>query len=65
MTRLHVRATFQGAILGFQPTGATVEISGIAVHRIAGGRLVEHWAHLDMAGFMRQLGEPARVEQPV
>jgi len=55
MTRLHVRATFEGEILGFQPTGAIIEVSGVAVHRIADGKLVEHWAQMDMAGFVRQL----------
>jgi steroid delta-isomerase-like uncharacterized protein len=55
MTRMTVRATFLGECLGFQPTGKMVEVSGIAVHRVVGGRLVEHWAHLDMAGFMEQL----------
>ena len=59
MTRLTTRATFQGEILGIQPTGNVVEVSGIAVHRVVDGRLVEHWAHLDMAGFMQQLGEEA------
>jgi steroid delta-isomerase-like uncharacterized protein len=56
MTRLTVRATFLGECLGFPPTGRTVEVSGIAVHRIVDGKLVEHWAHMDMAGFMEQLG---------
>jgi predicted ester cyclase len=55
MTRLHVRATFQGEILGFEPTGAIVEVSGVAVHRVVDGKLVEHWAQMDMAGFVRQL----------
>jgi predicted ester cyclase len=64
MTRLTVRATFLGEILGFQPTSRVVEISGIAVHRVAGGQLVEHWAHADMAGFMRQIGAAAEQEQP-
>jgi steroid delta-isomerase-like uncharacterized protein len=56
MTRLTVRASFRGEILGFQPTGKTVEVRGIAVHRIVDGKLVEHWAQADMAGFMEQLG---------
>jgi len=56
MTRLTVRATFLGEILGFQPTGKIVEVSGIAVHRVVGGQLVEHWAHMDMSGFMQQIG---------
>jgi steroid delta-isomerase-like uncharacterized protein len=61
MTRLTVRATFVGEMLGFQPTGKVVEVSGIAVHRITGGQLVEHWAHMDMAGFMQQISEPAET----
>ena len=63
MTQLTVRATFLGECLGFLPTGRTVEVSGVAVHRIAGGQFVEHWAHMDMAGFMEQLG-PVEQEQP-
>jgi steroid delta-isomerase-like uncharacterized protein len=62
MTRLTVRATFLGEILGYQPTGRVVQISGIAVHRVAGGKLVEHWAHMDMRGFMQQIGEGVAAE---
>jgi steroid delta-isomerase-like uncharacterized protein len=56
MTRLTTRATFTGECLGYQPTGKMVQVSGIAVHRVVDGRLVEHWAHMDMTGFMRQIG---------
>lgn len=56
MTRTTTRGTFARAVLGFPPTGKAVEVVGVAVHRVAGGKLVEHWAHLDMAGFMDQLG---------
>jgi steroid delta-isomerase-like uncharacterized protein len=56
MTRLTTRATFTGECLGYQPTGQIIQISGIAVHRVLDGRLVEHWAHMDMAGFMQQIG---------
>jgi predicted ester cyclase len=55
MTRLTTRATFQGECLGFQPTGMPVEVQGIAVHRVVDGKLVEHWAQMDMAGFMDQI----------
>ena len=56
MTRVTTRGTFLGEIFGLQPTGRVVEVSGVAVHRIADGRLVEHWAILDMAGFVQQIG---------
>jgi predicted ester cyclase len=55
MTRITARGTFLGECIGYQPNGNVVEISGIAVHRIEGGRLMEHWAQADMAGFMRQI----------
>jgi steroid delta-isomerase-like uncharacterized protein len=60
MTRLTARGTFTGEILGYAPNGRVVEVNGIAVHRIANGRIVEHWAHLDMRGFMEQI-----ADQPV
>jgi predicted ester cyclase len=59
MTRMTVCATFTGEIYGLTPTGNVIEVRGMAVHRIAGGKLVEHWAHMDMAGFMDQLGASA------
>jgi steroid delta-isomerase-like uncharacterized protein len=59
MTRVTTRGRFTGAFLGYAPNGQVVEIGGIAVHRIADGMLVEHWAHADMAGFIQQIGAAA------
>jgi predicted ester cyclase len=56
VTRLRGRATFTGEILGIPPTGEAVEITGIAIHRIAEGKLVEHWANADQLGLLQQLG---------
>ena len=56
MTRVTARGTFLGECIGYEPTGQVVEISGIAVHRVENGRLTEHWAHADIAGFMHQIG---------
>jgi steroid delta-isomerase-like uncharacterized protein len=64
MTRVDTRGTFAGEFLGLSPTGRVVEISGIAVHRVAEGRLVEHWAHADMAAFMQQVGAVSMPEPP-
>ena len=61
LTRVLTRATFLGEFLGFPPTGKVIEVRGVSVHRIAAGRLVEHWAQADMTSFMEQLGPaPAR-----
>jgi steroid delta-isomerase-like uncharacterized protein len=56
MTRTTTRGTFVREVLGFRPTGKVVEVGGTAVHRVVDGKLVEHWALLDMVGFMRQIG---------
>lgn len=65
MTRLIVRATFESDILGHQATGKQIEVRGIAVHRVANGQLLEHWAQADMAGFIQQLEDRVEVEQAV
>ncbi len=56
VTRLRGRATFTGECLGIKPNGKVVEITGISIHRIADGKLVEHWANIDSLSFMQQLG---------
>ena len=58
LTRVRTRATFLGEFLGFRPTGKVIEVRGVSVHRIADGKLVEHWAQADAASFMAQLGPP-------
>jgi len=65
MTRVVVQGTFTGRFLDLPPTGALVQIGGVAVHRIVNGKLSEHWAHVDMADFMREIGaESAAVSAP-
>ena len=56
MTRVTARGTFLGECIGYRPNGKVIEISGFAVHRLEHGRLIEHWAHADIAGFMHQIG---------
>lgn len=56
MTRVVTHATFTSEFLGFPPTGQVVHLIGDTVHRIADGKLVEHWAQVDMDSFMRQVG---------
>jgi steroid delta-isomerase-like uncharacterized protein len=54
--RWRVRATHRGAFAGVPPTGRAVELSGIEIVRLAGGRIVEHWDEIDGLGLLRQLG---------
>jgi steroid delta-isomerase-like uncharacterized protein len=45
-----------GEFLGCPATGKDVQMEGIAIHRIADGKLVEHWAQIDAVGLFVQLG---------
>jgi predicted ester cyclase len=55
-TRYTFGGTHQGEFMGAAPTGRRVEISGINIDRLEGGKLVEEWASYDMLGALRQVG---------
>src|SRR5262245_31798629 len=38
------------------PTGKKVRVTGVWIHRINGGKIVESWNHWDMLGMLQQLG---------
>jgi predicted ester cyclase len=60
--RLAVCATNTGPFLGLPPTGKPIEITGAALYRIAGGKIVEGWSHPDMLSLMQQLGAAPQPE---
>jgi len=62
VTRLRGRGTFTGECLGIPPNGKVVEITGISIHRIADGKLVEHWANADLLGLLQQMGAIPSLE---
>jgi predicted ester cyclase len=47
--------THTGAIMGMEPTGRRVSVTGIDIVRVADGRIVEHRGLTDIVGLMRQL----------
>ncbi len=56
VVRYRFTGTHSGPFLGVAPTGKTVSVQGIAIYRIAEGRIVEGWALSDTWGAMQQLG---------
>jgi steroid delta-isomerase-like uncharacterized protein len=50
------RGTHQGELLGAAPTGNHIEVNGINLYRVAGGRIAEAWQLTDLAGLLKQLG---------
>ena len=51
-----ITGTHKGEFQGIAPTGKPIAITGIAIHRIAIGKIVEIWANWDALGLMQQLG---------
>lgn len=61
--RWTARGTHRGDLMGIPPTGNPMNVSGITIGRMAGGRLVEEWFQSDDLGMMRQLGLMPGMEQ--
>jgi len=53
--------THTGALLGIAPTGKTVSVPGVWIHRIADGKIVESWNAWDALGMLQQLGVVPRL----
>ena len=56
VTRIRASGKHAGDFLGIPPTKRDVTMEGIAVHRIADGKIVEHWSTIDAFGLFAQLG---------
>ena len=55
-TRWSARGTHQGELMGVAPTNNRVEITGITISRIEGGKIAEDWINYDALGMMQQIG---------
>ena len=57
VSRWTIRGTHQGEIEGFgPPTGKQIELEGITISRIEGGKIVEEWNRYDNLSLLQQLG---------
>jgi steroid delta-isomerase-like uncharacterized protein len=50
------QGTHRGEFLGVAPTGREVELSGVTIFRLRGGKFVVGWDFYDGLGLLRQLG---------
>lgn len=48
--------THKGEYMGIAPTGKQLKMTGIAIERIVGGKIVETWWEANTLGLMQQLG---------
>jgi predicted ester cyclase len=50
------RGTHTGTFLGVPATGATLEIPGVCIARVADGKAVEYWSQFDQLAVLEQAG---------
>lgn len=58
--RYRMRGTHEGEFQGVPPTGTEVEFTGLIVHYLDDGEVVENVAEFDVLGLLAQLGVVAR-----
>lgn len=51
-----ITGTHKGEFQGIAPTGKAIKMTGIAIHRIVNGKIVEIWSNWDALGLLKQLG---------
>jgi predicted ester cyclase len=60
VVRWRLLGTHKGAFNGIAPSGGPITLSGIAVYRLEGGKLMERWVVSDLYGLLHA---PARREK--
>ena len=56
VSRITARGTHLGTWLGMRPTGKRVEITGVNIDRVVGGRIVEHGGAANLLGPLLEIG---------
>ena len=55
-TRFTAGGTHKGEFMGMPPTGNEVVVSGLAIERVADGKIAETWERYDTLSWAQQLG---------
>jgi|SRR5687768_10497427 len=58
VTRVTATGDHVGDYWGVAATGKTVSMEGIAIHRIANGKIAEHWGKSDLYGLLQRMKSP-------
>lgn len=56
MYRWRLHGTQKGEIMGVEPTGKEVDVTGMVEMRIEDGQITEMWGNFDALGMLEQLG---------
>ena len=54
VVRWRLLGTHQGAFQGIAATGRPITLKGIAIYRVAGGKLIERWVVSDLYGALEE-----------
>jgi predicted ester cyclase len=54
--RFRAAGVHRGEFRGIAPTGRRVQWTGLAILRVAGGKIVERWGVIDVFSIIQQLG---------
>jgi steroid delta-isomerase-like uncharacterized protein len=55
-TRGVMTGSHKGVFMGVPPTGRKIKIDYIDFWKLANGKCIENWVHMDFSGLMQQLG---------
>ncbi len=55
--RWSAEGTHGAEFRGIAPTGRAVKFAGVAIYRVADGKIVEMWSQPDSLGLLQQIGE--------
>jgi steroid delta-isomerase-like uncharacterized protein len=56
VTRWSARGTHLGTFAGIPATGKPITVTAMHIHRVADGKLMEHWEEINLFSVMQQLG---------
>jgi steroid delta-isomerase-like uncharacterized protein len=56
VTRWSGRGTHQEEFMGVPPSENRIEIAGMTINRVSGGKIAETWTNYDALGMMQQIG---------
>jgi steroid delta-isomerase-like uncharacterized protein len=56
VTRWTCRGTHRGELMGIEPSGKQVTVTGMLISRLSAGKVAEEWESYDALGMLRQIG---------
>jgi predicted ester cyclase len=63
VTRWPARGTHRGELMGVAPSGKQIEVSGMSMDHISGGKIAENWVNWEALEMMQQIGAIPESEQ--